>query len=133
MCPDPLADLEKMLCLAGYCPIISLLIALCVNPYYHASLLDDPTTIPIFLCWGIIWSIICVLYYFFMPGHGVFCGIPMTYPSRYEQMMHVKTAEEIQSEVETQNRFQEALDDLKEQGIVDKDRELNDLLPKVRP
>jgi hypothetical protein len=89
--------------------------------------------IMVYVVWTVIWTTLCVLYYFFAPDHRVGCGIFRWAPSRYEQWKHVPTPEEIEQVRQNQERWLSAFNELKEKGCIDKDRKLDELIPKIKP
>jgi hypothetical protein len=116
MCPDPFNDIIMVIKFAiltaiGF-PLIRSVVDGTPSPWLYITL--------------VAYILILEYYYYFGEFHYVMCGIPGFYPSRYEQwkIEQSKTDEEKQKDEANRQRALGIFNDLKDKGLIDKDREL---------
>ncbi len=116
MCPDPLDVILPSFGIMGFA--IAFFIARDISPFAGVIAVA-------------LWTFIVMMWRYFAPGHAVVCGIPVVLPSRWEYLTHIKTDEEKRQEEATYQRWNAALEDLKEKGAIAKDATLEKIMPKL--
>ncbi len=116
MCPDPLDAILPFFGVIGF--IIAFDFGFAFTPFIGVIAVA-------------LWTFIVMMWRYFAPGHAVVCGIPVVLPSRWEYLTHIKTDEEKRQEEAMLQRWNAALDELKEKGAIAKDATLEKIMPKL--